>query len=70
MRSLIMSDVETNTEWSHLLGRGMAGTHKDKVLTSIVSDMVTWTAWRDQYPETTALDMSRVTPSSASEVAG
>ena len=24
-RSLIMSDVETRTEWSHLLGRAMAG---------------------------------------------
>lgn len=59
MRSLIMSDVETNTEWSHLLGRGMKGKHKAKTLEPIVSDMLTWSAWREQFPDTTVLAMSR-----------
>lgn len=59
MRSLVMSDVETNSEWSHLLGRAMAGPMEGKTLQPIVSDMLTWEAWREQFPETTALDMSR-----------
>jgi hypothetical protein len=57
MRSLVMSDVETRTEWSHLLGRGMQGELKGKVLEPIVTDMVTWAAWREDFPETTVLDM-------------
>lgn len=58
MRSLVMSDVETKSEWSHLLGRAMAGPLQGELLTPLVSDMLTWAAWRDQYPETTVLDMS------------
>ena len=58
MRSLVMSDVETGTEWSHLLGRAMSGKLKDKVLEPIVSDMVTWSAWRRDHPRTTVLHMS------------
>ncbi len=57
MRSLIMSDVETGTEWSHLLGRGMKGELQGRVLEPIVTDMVTWAAWREEFPETTVLDM-------------
>ena len=59
MRSLIMSDVETGTEWSHLLGRAMAGELKDQELKPIVSDMATWKAWVARHPETTVLDMPR-----------
>jgi len=58
MRSLVMSDVETESEWSHLLGRAMAGPLKGEMLTPIVSDLLTRSAWREQYPETTVLDMS------------
>lgn len=57
MRSLVMSDVETGTEWSHLLGRGMKGELKGKVLQPIVTDMLTWAAWREEFPETTVLAM-------------
>ena len=59
MRSLVMNDVETGSEWSHLLGRSMAGKLKGRVLRPIVSDMLTWSAWRKEFPETTVLDMSR-----------
>ncbi len=59
MRSLVMSDVETKTEWAHLLGRGMAGELKGKTLQPLITDMVTWSAWRKQYPNTTVLDMNR-----------
>ncbi len=54
-----MSDVETKTEWSHLLGRGMAGKLKGRELKPVITDMVTWSVWKDQYPDTTVLDMSR-----------
>lgn len=59
MRSLVMGDVETDSEWSHLLGRAMAGPLKGKTLDPIITDMVTWAVWRDEHPETTVLDMSR-----------
>lgn len=59
MRSLVMSDLETDTEWSHLLGRGMDGALKGKTLTPLISDMVTWDVWKREYPETTALNMSQ-----------
>ncbi len=59
MRSLVMSDVETGTEWSHLLGRAMAGKLKGKELTPLITDMVTWDVWKREYPTTTALNMSR-----------
>ncbi len=62
MRSLVMSDVETKTEWSHLLGKGMAGKLKGRKLKPIITDMVTWSVWKKQHPDTTVLDMSRTSP--------
>lgn len=59
MRSLVMGDAETESEWSHLLGRAMAGPLKGKTLDPIITDMVTWEAWHDEHPGTTVLDMSR-----------
>ena len=61
MRSLVMVDVETKTEWSHLLGRGMAGELKGAVLEPVVSDMVTWGAWLKANPGTSVLNMKRTT---------
>ena len=57
MRSLVMRDLETKTEWSHLLGRGMKGPHEGKTLRPLVSDMVTWEAWLRDHPLTTVMDM-------------
>jgi hypothetical protein len=31
-RSLVMMDLETKSLWSHLLGRGMQGKHKDTLV--------------------------------------
>ena len=61
MRSLVMSDVETKTEWSHLLGKAMAGKLKGRKLQPIITDMVTWSVWKKQHPDTTVLNMSRTT---------
>lgn len=59
MRSLVMRDEETKSEWAHLLGKGMAGKLKGRRLKPIVSDMVTWAAWKEQHPQTTVLQMSK-----------
>ena len=58
MRSLVMSDVETGTEWAHLLGKAMAGKLRGKKLKPIITDMVTWAVWKEQHPDTTVLNMS------------
>ncbi len=67
-RSLIMSDVETNTEWSHLLGKAMAGPHKGKQLKALSGVMTTWAQWKQQHPKTTVLDLSRTMKRYNSEV--
>ncbi len=59
MRSLVMSDVETGSEWAHLLGRAMAGPLKGKKLTPLVTDMMTWQSWKQKHPQTTAMQLSR-----------
>ena len=58
-RSLVMMDTETESLWSHLLGRCVEGELKDTRLVVLPSDMVTWAAWRAEHPETTVLDLSR-----------
>lgn len=57
MRSLVMRDLETGSEWAHLLGKSMAGEHKGHVLKPVITDMVTWAVWKEQHPETTILNM-------------
>ena len=54
-----MLDIETNSLWSHILGEAMDGELKGQVLKPIPSEMVTWSAWKRDHPETTVLDMSR-----------
>ena len=54
-----MSDLETQSEWAHLLGRAMAGEWKGTSLEAIPTDMVTWDVWRKQHPQTTVMDLSR-----------
>lgn len=58
-RSLIMEDIETESHWSHLLGKAMAGKLKGETLDSIPSDMMTWKAWKKLHPKTDVLNMSR-----------
>lgn len=58
-RSLVMMDLETKSLWSHLLGRGMQGKHKDTLLKVIPSDITTWSAWKNEHPETKVLNLRR-----------
>ena len=58
MRSLVMRDLETGSEWSHLLGASMAGKLKGQTLKPLITDMVTWEAWKAKHPDSTVLNMS------------
>ena len=58
-RSLVMVDEETQSLWSHILGRGMSGKHKGTRLKLLPSTLTDWESWREDYPLTTVLMMSR-----------
>ena len=58
-RSLVMMDTQTKTLWSHILGAAMEGELKGARLVTLPADMVTWSAWKEAYPETTVLNLSR-----------
>lgn len=54
-----MLDEETQTLWSHILGKGMEGELIGTELEVIPAEMVTWNKWLSQHPETTVLNLSR-----------
>ncbi len=58
-RSLVMLDQETNSLWSHLLGRAMEGELKGTELETLPSTMVDWKTWKTDHPDTTVLALSR-----------
>ncbi len=58
-RSLVMIDSPTGSLWSHLLGEALQGVLKGRQLEALPSDMITWQAWRQAYPKTTVLALSR-----------
>ena len=74
-RSLVMYDVETNSHWSHILGRAMDGplkaqraakqapfcacSSKDTMLVMLPSEMTTWKEWLTSHPDTTVLNLPR-----------
>jgi hypothetical protein len=60
-RSLVMQDVETETLWSHLLGKGMRGELEGTELERIPSVITTWEDWNARYPESSVLAMKRTT---------
>ena len=54
-----MMDTQTESLWSHILGLAVDGKLKDTELPTIPSDMVTWSAWKHEHPQTTVLNLSR-----------
>ncbi|MAF12217.1 hypothetical protein CMK11_17360 [Candidatus Poribacteria bacterium] len=58
-RSLVMMDAETESLWSHLLGRAMRGPLLATELAIVPGEMMTWEGWLDAHPDTTVLSMSR-----------
>lgn len=58
-RSLVMIDSETQSLWSHLLGRGMRGELKGARLETLPAIITTWEEWKRQHLDTSVLAMSR-----------
>lgn len=58
-RSLVMMDAETESLWSHLLGRAMEGQLLGTELEIVPGEMMTWQGWIESHPDTTVLNMSR-----------
>ena len=54
-----MRDLETNSLWSHIVGKAMRGALKGRRLKLLPSVMATWSEWKLRHPETTLLGMSR-----------
>ena len=53
--SLVMYDKQTNTLWSHILGRAMKGPLVGKRLRRIPCVMTDWQTWTAQHPDSTVL---------------
>lgn len=58
-RSLVIRDVETGSLWSHLMGQCMQGELKDARFDFIPATVTTWQDWKEKFPETSVLNMSR-----------
>lgn len=63
-----MEDEETSSQWSHLMGRAMAGQLKGSELEVLPSEMTDWGTWKAQHPGTDVLDMSRTTSAFVTEM--
>ena len=58
-RNLVMRDAETESLWSHFLGRAMSGPLQDHKLKKFPSELTTWGNWHRAHPQTTVLNLSR-----------
>jgi hypothetical protein len=58
-RSLVMVDNQTDSLWSHLLGKSMEGELKGTQLETLPGVIMTWKAWKEAHPKTSVLKMSR-----------
>lgn len=58
-RSLVMYDKETNSYWSHILGRAMDGELVGTKLNQVPSVMTDWRTWKRDHPDTSVLWMDR-----------
>ena len=56
MNTQVMYDHQTETLWSQFLGEAVEGPLEGAKLEMIPSQFTTWREWRDQYPDTLALD--------------
>jgi hypothetical protein len=58
-RSLVMIDSETESLWSHLLGKAMQGQLEGMELETLPGLMTDWKTWRTRHPETTVVTLRR-----------
>lgn len=54
-----MRDLETESLWSHLLGKAMRGKQKGTQLTMLAATITTWGEWKQRHPQTSVLSMPR-----------
>ena len=56
MNILVMYDHQTDSLWSQYLSEAVEGPLEGTQLDMIPAQLTTWREWRDQYPDTLALD--------------
>lgn len=54
-----MKDQETESLWSHILGKCMEGEFESKFLTTVPSLITDWETWTEMHPDTTVMLMSK-----------
>lgn len=57
--NMVMYDTKTKSLWSQIRGEAMEGKLKGTKLRRVASDVVTWRAWKNEHPDTTAVIFSR-----------
>ncbi len=56
MNALVMYDHQTDSLWSQFLGQAVSGPLDGTKLEHLPSQLTTWGAWKQGYPQTLALD--------------
>ena len=56
MNALVMYDRQTETLWSQFLGQAVEGELAGETLGIVASQLVLWSVWKDEHPETLVLD--------------
>ena len=56
-----MYDRQTDTLWSQYLGEAVRGPLKGAKLALVASQLTTWAGWKEQHPDTLALDIKTPT---------
>ena len=57
MNALVMYDRQSDSLWSQFLGEAMKGPHQGTKLELVPSQLTRWSAWKEEYPDTVALDI-------------
>ena len=56
MNALVMYDRQTETLWSQFLGQAVEGELVGETLGIMASQIVMWSAWKEEHPDTLVLD--------------
>lgn len=67
-RNLVMVDTETESQWSHFLGRAMDGPLMGARLSTLPSELTTWGQWRRAHENSTVLNLPRSSKSFVRDV--
>ena len=56
LNAMVMYDRQTDSLWSQFLGEAVDGPLAGTTLELVSSQVTTWSAWREEYPDTQVLD--------------